>query len=351
MATRIHYLDGIKVFLSFMVIAHHAGQSYGDTGGAWLLFDTQKVSGMRHFFFLNASYLMSFYFFISGYFTYTSLLRKSKIEFIKDRFMRLGLPLFIISAFIFIPLHYFLSQPDLPYLPFAWELYFDKPPLALGHLWFIASLLFYSLLFAFVFYLKAPSEVKVVYKNWFPLVYILITAVGSYIIRTIYVVDEWVTWIIPIEPAHLPIYIISFYVGILAKKNEWLASIRLQNTLPYMLLLVVFVVMQNTMTIIDDALVFEVIYESLICVGVSLSLLAFFKTFLNADRGIIQNISENNYGIYLFHLFFVLFFQYLFLSTHLPGIIKFLFVTFLAFTSSWMFSYAIRKLPSVGRII
>ena len=33
-AQRDHYLDNLKVFLTILVIFHHAGQAYGD-GGAW----------------------------------------------------------------------------------------------------------------------------------------------------------------------------------------------------------------------------------------------------------------------------------------------------------------------------
>lgn len=351
MALRIHYLDGIKVFLSFMVVAHHAGQSYGDTGGAWLLFDEHKVNGMRHFFFINASYLMAFYFFISGYFTFTSLQKKRTLDFIKDRFYRLGIPLFFISVFIFIPLHYSMSDTNLSFSLFVWDLYFNQPPLAFGHLWFIASLFLYSLFFVLIYRLTGMSDKRIVYQSWFPVVFIVVASLGSYLIRIYYTVDQWVTWLVPIEPAHLPIYVLSFYVGILAKKNDWLPSLTFTNSLPYLFLLFLFLILQNSTHFINDALVFEVVYESLILVGISLFLLVFFKTFLNVDRRIVQNISENNYGIYLFHLFFVLLFQFTFLEVHLPGMVKFILVTFLAFIASWLFSFFLRKLPIVGQII
>ena len=32
--SRKHYLDNLKVFLTVLVIFHHAGQAYGD-GGGW----------------------------------------------------------------------------------------------------------------------------------------------------------------------------------------------------------------------------------------------------------------------------------------------------------------------------
>lgn len=351
MASRIYYLDGIKVFLSFMVVAHHAGQSYGDTGGAWLIFDEQQVEGLRHFFFINASYLMSFYFFISGYFTFSSLQKNNLVEFMRNRFYRLGIPLLFISLFVFIPLHYFMDDSTLSFLSFVRELYFEKPPLAFGHLWFVASLLMYSLLFGLFFHYVSIRAKKFTYQWWFPLVFILFSSISSYVVRNFYAVDQWVTWLIPLEPAHLPIYLLSFYVGVLSKQQDWLPSLSFQNSLPYLILLFVFVGLQNGTHFITDGLLIEVVYESLIVVGVSLFLLTFFKAFLNFDRGVIRNIATQNYGIYLVHLFFVLLFQYAFLSVNLSGIVKFVVVTFLAFFTSWLFSFFLRKLPFVKQII
>ena len=62
-----------------MVISHHVAQAYGDTGGAWLVFDSAKADFLGTFMYINASYLMALYFFISGYFTYPSLNKKEPL--------------------------------------------------------------------------------------------------------------------------------------------------------------------------------------------------------------------------------------------------------------------------------
>merc|ERR1712232_862822 len=49
---------------------------------------------------INQAYFMCMFFFISGYFTPSSLLRKGVREFFHDKFMRLGLPLFVFFFFI-----------------------------------------------------------------------------------------------------------------------------------------------------------------------------------------------------------------------------------------------------------
>ncbi|MDI9258173.1 acyltransferase family protein [Flavobacterium sedimenticola] len=100
---RINYIDNNKIAITFLVVAHHAGQAYGNTGGVWLLEDSPKLEWLSSFFFINAAYMMGFFFFVSGYFMYFSVSRKSTAVFLKDRFRRLG----IISA---AGLTYFLKK-------------------------------------------------------------------------------------------------------------------------------------------------------------------------------------------------------------------------------------------------
>jgi glucans biosynthesis protein C len=47
-----------------MVVIHHAGQAYGNTGGVWLVSEVEKLDYLRPFFFFNAAYMMGFYFFL-----------------------------------------------------------------------------------------------------------------------------------------------------------------------------------------------------------------------------------------------------------------------------------------------
>jgi hypothetical protein len=44
---RLEYLDALKVALIVLVIAHHAGQSFGPTGGAWPLYNDERAVSDR----------------------------------------------------------------------------------------------------------------------------------------------------------------------------------------------------------------------------------------------------------------------------------------------------------------
>ena len=51
---RLDYLDALKVLLTVLVIAHHAGQPYGPTGGRWPIFEAERAAILGPFFSVNA---------------------------------------------------------------------------------------------------------------------------------------------------------------------------------------------------------------------------------------------------------------------------------------------------------
>jgi fucose 4-O-acetylase-like acetyltransferase len=88
------------VFLTCPVVAHHAAQARGSTGGVWVVSDAAKAPSLGSFFFRNASYMMGPYFFISGYFLAFSVARKPLGQFSRDRFVRLGIPLAVLTLLV-----------------------------------------------------------------------------------------------------------------------------------------------------------------------------------------------------------------------------------------------------------
>lgn len=339
---RVNYIDNIKIAITFLVVAHHAGQAYGNTGGVWLVTDTPKLAFLSSFFFLNAAYMMGFFFFVSGYFMYFSVARKSTTLFLRDRFRRLGIPLLFFTFVIFLPLNYLLSDTKGNYFFFAYDYYFNKPPLAVGHLWFVASLLVYTLLFLLV---RKPltNRKATIFQSWFPAVYIIILSTINYFLWQKYPIDHWETWIVPIEVAHLPQYLSLFFLGVVAHKNNWLEQITTRLGLVYFAIGIGLFANRTLLEELLKSSFTEPLVETFLCIGVIMGSLVVFREMMNFTNPVLRFFSNCSFGIYLFHLLSVIAFQLLLQDIIMPTSLKFIIVTILGISTSAGLTFLMKK--------
>jgi glucans biosynthesis protein C len=352
---RIVYVDVIKVFLTCLVVAHHAGQAYGPTGGVWVVSDTAKASWLGQFFFINASYMMGLYFFISGYFMVFSLNRKTNAQFIKDRLVRLGIPLLVFTILVFLPFNYSGAAPGTNLFNFFADTYFNKPPIATGHLWFVASLLLYSFIYLLFFRTQKSAittDIKKQFKTYYLFIYIIFLTVVSALVRLQYPIDVWRTWLIPVEVAHIPQYLSLFLIGALFNRFQWLNTFKLSTGLSFFVLAVIAYVLNEILPDkIKNYWLTESFVESLLCVGISMALLTFFRHYGNRTNVFIRSLSDNAYGIYLFHLLIVIALQKLLLQWDANASIKFIVVTISGILLSLGFSALLRKSRLVRKVL
>ncbi len=351
---RIAYIDNIKVFLTCLVVAHHAAQAYGPTGGVWVVDDPLKAQWLGKFFFINASYMMGLYFFISGYFMVFSIRNKTATVFLRDRLKRLGIPLLFFTFLVFLPFNYLGADKPGNLVNFLLDTYFNKPPIATGHLWFVASLLAYSIFYLVCchkLFLKWASGNRSL-KVWHLLVFAAIIILFSALIRTWYPIDAWRTWIIPIEPAHLPQYLFLFLAGNYFHHANWLKELNWKHALPFIVLTVIGYNTSNYW--IGSAFsqwISEPLLETLLCFSISISLMVGFRQGFNQTNSLMKILSDNAYGIYLVHLLLVIALQLLVLKLNWNPNLKFIVVTVAGIGSSLLVSHLLRKIPAVKRII
>jgi hypothetical protein len=55
---RVGAIDNLRIYLTILVIAHHAGQANGPTGGDWPIFDDERARLLGPFFGVNAAFFM-----------------------------------------------------------------------------------------------------------------------------------------------------------------------------------------------------------------------------------------------------------------------------------------------------
>jgi hypothetical protein len=130
--SRLYFLDNIKAFVTFIVVCHHVGCSFGACGpNTWYLiigiylciykysiyvsmyltlylyiyliigsYDSYFNAIVRSFVILNQGYFMCLFFFISAYFTPNSYDRKGFDDFHYDKAKRLGIPLILYNIIL-----------------------------------------------------------------------------------------------------------------------------------------------------------------------------------------------------------------------------------------------------------
>ena len=87
------------------------------------------------------------------------------------------------------------------------------------------------------------------------------------------------------------------------------------------------------------------------CAAAVFGIIAIFLQFTKKRRGIIDNLSNNSFGIYIIHYPIVIWLQFWLLEIQLPAILKASIVFFGPLIICWGFIAAIRRIPVVVRVI
>lgn len=156
-------LDWIRVIITLIVFLYHCSMFFNPF--AWHVKNNViNTSYILTFSLLVGTWIMPIFFAISGITTLHALNRRSKKEFVQERFIRLGIPL-LFGVFVLTPPQVFIErvthkQFEGTFLEF-FPHYFDGLYLELNgtgnfaffglHLWYLLVLLVFSLLFLLVF--------------------------------------------------------------------------------------------------------------------------------------------------------------------------------------------------------
>ncbi|WJG10170.1 acyltransferase [Aliiglaciecola sp. LCG003] len=135
-------LDWLRVILVFAVFLHHGLMPFN--GDDWHIMNTESSKLLDDIMVFFEQLRLPSLFLIAGAGSTLLLAKKSPLNFTKDKFLRLALPLFVGILFIVPPQTYIENKPD-------YESFFSAFPLLMlefktNHLWFIEYLVVFSLL-------------------------------------------------------------------------------------------------------------------------------------------------------------------------------------------------------------
>lgn len=215
-------LDALRAALTLLVLFHHSAITYGAIGG-WFYREVPtdgrfEIKLLVFFCTVNQAFFMGLFFLIAGYFTPGSVARKGAVGFIKDRLLRLGVPL-LVFGFVIGPATIALAATargrsfEVTLLS-LWE----RGVFENGPLWFAQALLIFSVL-------------PLLWRRWpalpFPSNRILLAAalgVGAtaFALRLVWPVGVNV---FGLQLGYFASYVVLFVAGNAGASGQWLVKV------------------------------------------------------------------------------------------------------------------------------
>jgi glucan biosynthesis protein C len=374
---RLLFVDNIRVLLTILVLLFHTMIIYAGTG-SWYYTEGREdfITGALGAWFLtvNQAYFMGLFLLISAYFVPGSHDRKGAGRFLKDRLIRLGIPLALYSWII---------RPVLVYVdPFRWQ--GPRPPfwdyfpgqyfqhnalIGAGPLWFIETLLIFSLLYVLWQLLARPRPAKPAVETRFPVsgsiaLFALLLGVAGFVVRL------WLPIMWNFEPLNLQFpffaqYIALFVVGLIAYRRNWLLGLpkttgRLWLGIGVLMILLFWPLavaggMDKGIALFAggwhwQALAYA-LWESFLCLGMCIGLIYAFRRYANRQGRLASFLSRNAYTAYLIHEVVIIAIAYAARDVTLYPLLKFALAVLVAVPLTFGLSSLIRKIPYTDRVL
>jgi glucan biosynthesis protein C len=355
-AGRLVYLDNLRVLLTILVIAHHVAANYGNLD-VWYYNETVSgpVSALTFTFLtaINQAFFMGFFFLLAGYFVPSSFARKGTRAFLRDRLVRLGVPLVVYVLLIH---------------PFVWLLGRDGGwRLGTGPMWFVEVLLLFTLAYLVVKPLL-PGVGRMRLDKLSTSVLAVGMGLGSFLIRTRYPVNEWLDFP-TIQPAHATQYLCLFALGAWASGTDlteglsrelaryWRRAM-LVASLAVAAAFVATDVPGDGKTNLEPLIggwtwpsLVTSIWEQVFAVGLIINLLWRFHVRRNTAGPVLSSAAASTYTVYILHPIVVVSLALVLRDVAIPSLAKFALTAPVAVLLLFASAHYIRRAPVLRRVL
>jgi fucose 4-O-acetylase-like acetyltransferase len=152
-SNRQSYLDWLRILAIAGVLFFHSAMPFVEFD--WHIKNTEHSEMLQEFNFFISRFRMPLLFFISGAVAYFMLKNRSSSQFVALRFRRLLIPL-VFGMLLIVPIQVYLERVNQGFKGNFFQFYhsvfttgaYPKGNLSWHHLWFIAYLFVYDVLFA-----------------------------------------------------------------------------------------------------------------------------------------------------------------------------------------------------------
>jgi len=320
-AQRMTYIDNLRLFLILMMILHHVCLTYATHSG-WYFYeyidDPFTNLFMNLLMSLGRAWVIGCFFMISGYFTPGSLDKKGTWDFIKDRLIRIGIPL-AIFMFLIRPTLFYMMNRDALSSRYTWlENIFLLKNVAPGPAWFLEVLLVFSVFYALWSCMRKVRNADEDRQQPFAnnrniLIFIIALAFFTFLIRIFLPIDKQV---LHLRLGNYAVYVAFFAAGIIAYRRRWpdkitniigrqWTIITLAATCIYAFFVVSAWSSNKSLSFLGGGLsgktLIATYVETFIAVGSAISLLYIFRKIFNGQPGFIRKMSQDAYAVFIFH--------------------------------------------------
>ncbi len=385
-SSRLFFIDHLRAALVILVVLHHLALVYGGIPPFYYFEPpySDPVAGLMALVFVlfNQAWFMGAFFLLAGYFTPGSFDRKGAGDYLRERLIRLGIPL-VVYVFLLNPIAstgYYLMPASLTGIttPLSWQAYPNL--IGLGPLWFVAMLLIFSFGYATWRWLTRNRTAPAMRESSLPSylhigIFILALALVSYLFRMIVPLGQSVNLFTDALSfptiAYLPQYLSFFVLGIVASHHDWF------RTLPGSMGISGFVIavlasvilfplafsgslfsLGITETSVSNSFgnghwqsAVYALWDSAFAVGIMLCLIPLFRRFVNGKASFGSFLSKQSYTVYIIHIPIIVYVAYALRGVDLASLLKFGLASLITVPICFAVAYLIRKLPYATRVL
>lgn len=387
---RLFFVDNLRVFIIMCVLSHHAGNPYASNDFWYYKTDPSQISGMvARVIMLNPSFTMAILLIFSGYLVPPSYDRRPFWIYVREKFIRLGIPL-VIGGMIMLPLlQYYSFHQHWGYTGYDsfWQYYWQAwhgmgempegwngpgwPDRNLSHLWYIEHLLVYALCYGIwrKFFCKPGESIRTPKPppgNWAIFGFAVFISLITFAVRIFCPYNKVYALfgVLQIDMSHFPQWLPFFFVGLAAYRYDWLNQLpastgRLWLSVAVALAAFNFVVPFSTEFWIAAHSAgftfpnfFKSVWESFFCVGAAVGLISLFHQKLNWSTKLLTLLAASAYAVHVFHPPMIVAWQFILGHVQLPTFVKFVIATLAGIVTCFAVAhFIIRRLPFAKRVL
>lgn len=388
---RLLFVDNLRILLICGVLLDHLNDTYGAISD-WDYHDpaTNLLTGSM-LTAMNGILMacgMGIFFLISAYFTPGSYDHKGGASFLRDRLVRLGLPLLLYDLLIQPLVAYLAGGLPGSYWSFCGT-YLLQMRGVTGVVWFLALLLLFDLLYAGWRELSKhrapalqspgkPPSTRAIYG------FIFVLGLMTFVFR-IWFPESARFQLLGMPLGYLPQYLGLYMLGLVAYRCNWffaltprMGRVWSRNALITIVVLIVgvplilvigmiagvgaagmqtnsFEWMMGQLNYLQGGFhwqaLFYAFWEAFLVVAVSISLLVLYRQRRNHQGRLTKELAADVYTVYLIHAPVLVGFAYAFHVVALYPLLKWGIAVLITIPLCFLISGAVRRIPLVNRVV